>query len=101
MLLAEWEGCGQYSHAPNCLVFTISKAVPRMQGLSCASPVMLDICGPHLGGEPAEGNKTGGPIGSGDTSLISPVAWPPQCSRGTHLLACKIHEMRKVRYGLE
>ena len=41
--------------------------------------------GPHLGGEPAEGIKTGGPVGSGDTSLISPIAWPPQCNRGTHL----------------
>ena len=56
---------------------------------------------PPLRGEPAGGNKTGGPIGSGDTSLISPVAWPPQCSRGTHLWACKTHEMREVRYGLE
>ena len=27
--------------------------------------------GPHLGGEPAGGNKTGGPVGSGDTSLVS------------------------------
>ena len=57
--------------------------------------------GPLSGGEPAEGNKTGGPVGSGDTSLISPVAWPPQCSRGTHLSACKTHEMREVGYGLE
>ena len=56
---------------------------------------------PHSGGEPARGNKTGGPVGSGDTSLISPVAWPPQCSRGTHLWACKTHEMREVGYGLE
>ena len=38
------------------------------------------ICGPHSGGEPAEGNMTGGPIGSGDTNLISSVAWPPQCT---------------------
>ena len=30
--------------------------------------------GPHLGGEPAGGNKTGGPVGSGDTSLMFPVA---------------------------
>ena len=57
--------------------------------------------GPHSGGEPAEGNKTGGPVGSGDTNLIFPVAWPPQCSRGTHLWACKTHEMREVGYGLE
>ena len=57
--------------------------------------------GPHSGGEPAGGNKTGGPVGSGDTSLIFPVAWPPQCSRGTHLWACKTHEMREVGYGLE
>ena len=35
--------------------------------------------GPHSGGEPAGGNKTGGPIGSGDTRLISTSAWPPQC----------------------
>ena len=32
---------------------------------------------PHSGGELAGGNKTGGPVGSGDTSLIFPVAWPP------------------------
>ena len=51
-------------------------------------------------GEPEEGNKTGGPVGSGDTSLIFPVAWPPQCSRSTHLWACKTHEMREVGYGL-
>ena len=24
-------------------------------------------------------NKTGGPVGSGDASLISTSAWPPQC----------------------
>ena len=59
------------------------------------------LCGPHSGGEPVEDNKTGGPVGSGDTNLISPVAWPPQCSRGTHLWACKTHETREVRYGLE
>ena len=53
------------------------------------------------GCEPAGGNKTGGPIGSRDTSLISPIAWPPQCSRGTHLWACNTHEMREVGYGLE
>ena len=56
--------------------------------------------GPHSGGEPAGGSKTGGLVGSGDTSLISPVACPPQCSRGTHLWACKTHEMREVGYGL-
>ena len=32
------------------------------------------LCGPHLWGKPAEGNKTGGPDGSRGTSLISPVA---------------------------
>ena len=36
--------------------------------------------GPYSGGEPAGGNKTGGPVGSGDTRLISPTVWPPQCS---------------------
>ena len=30
---------------------------------------------PHSGVEPAEGNKTGGPVGSRNTSLIFPVAW--------------------------
>ena len=35
---------------------------------------------PIKGGEPAGGYKTGGPVGSGDKSLISPAAWPPQCS---------------------
>ena len=34
---------------------------------------------PIKGGEPAGGNKTGGPIGSGDTSLISTPARSPQC----------------------
>ena len=29
---------------------------------------------PIQGGEPAGGKMTGGPVGSGDTSLISPVA---------------------------
>ena len=32
--------------------------------------------GPHSGGEPAGGNKIGGPVGSRDTSLISTAAWP-------------------------
>ena len=31
---------------------------------------------PIKGSEPAGGNKIGGPVGSGDTSLISTVAWP-------------------------
>ena len=26
-----------------------------------------------------------------ETSFISPVAWPPQCGRGTHLWACNTH----------
>ena len=55
----------------------------------------------HLGGEPAEGNKTGGPVGSRETSLIFPFACPPQCSRGTHLWACMSHEMREVGHDLE
>ena len=56
----------------------------------------------QTGGEPAGGNKTIGPVGSGDTIFISPVAWPPQCAvyRGTHLWACKTHEIREVRYSL-
>ena len=33
----------------------------------------------YIGGEPAGSNKTGSPVGSGDTSLISTSAWPPQC----------------------
>ena len=37
------------------------------------------LYGPDSGGEPAGSNKTGGPVGSGDTSLISTSAWPPQC----------------------
>ena len=37
------------------------------------------LCGPHSGGEPAGGNKTGGPVGSGETILVSTSAWPPQC----------------------
>ena len=44
-------------------------------------------------GEPAEGNKTGGSVGRGDTNLISPVAWLPQCSMDTHLWACKTHSL--------
>ena len=29
------------------------------------------LCGLHSGAEPGGGNKTGGPVGSGDTSIIS------------------------------
>ena len=57
---------------------------------------------PRSGGETTGGKRTGGPVGSGDTSLISTVAWPPQCSgllinglvRPTGLY-------RDVGYGLE
>ena len=43
------------------------------------------LCSPYLGGEPAGGNKTGGPVGSGDTSLIFLVAWPfTPCTPCTH-----------------
>ena len=59
------------------------------------------LCGPQSGSEPAEGNKTGGPVGSRDTILISTVAWPPQCRKGYHLWVCKTHEMTEVRYSLE
>ena len=45
--------------------------------------------------------KTGGSDGSGSSSLIFPVAWPSHCSRGTHLWACKTHEMRKEKHSLE
>ena len=34
------------------------------------------LCSPHSVGEPAGDNKTGGPIGSGGTSLIFPAALP-------------------------
>ena len=53
----------------------------------------------NFGGESAGGNKTDGTAGCGDTGLVSPAAWPPQCSRGTHLWACKAHEVREVGYG--
>ena len=48
--------------------------------------------GPHSGGEPAGGNKIGDPVDSVDTNLISiaVLQW------GTHLWACKTHEMREV-----
>ena len=35
---------------------------------------------PIQGGEAAGGQRTGDPVDSKDTSLISTVAWPPQCS---------------------
>ena len=60
--------------------------------------------GPNSEGKPARGNKTGGPIGSSNASLISTAAWPHQYSNilmGPHLWACKTHEMREVGYGLE
>ena len=37
------------------------------------------LYGPQLGDEPAEGSKTGGAVGSGDTNLMTPDAWPTQC----------------------
>ena len=40
---------------------------------------------PIQGGEPAGSNKTGGPVGSGDTSLISTSACPRSVHWGTHL----------------
>ena len=52
---------------------------------------------PHLGGEPAVDNKT--PLAAETPASL--VAWPPRCSRGTHLWACMTHEMREVGYGLE
>ena len=36
---------------------------------------------PPFRDEPAGGDKTGGLVGSGDTSLISTSAWPPLCIR--------------------
>ena len=45
---------------------------------------------PHLGSEPAKGNKTGGPVGSGDTSLISQLH-RPLSAVGVSSLACKTH----------
>ena len=57
--------------------------------------------GPHLGGWPAGGNKTSDYGGRRDTSLISPVACPPQCGRSIHLWAYKTLESRGMTYGLE
>ena len=34
------------------------------------------LCGSHLGGEPTEGNKTGGPVGSRNTNLIIQLHGP-------------------------
>ena len=71
------------------------KPMGLMHACTCI-PLLELATWPHSGeggGEPAGGNKTGGPVGSGDTSLISPVAWSPQCSRGTHLWAYKAYEM--------
>ena len=55
----------------------------------------IDYVPPHFGGEPAGGNKASGPIGSEDTSriiisMVSSVQW------GTHLWACKAHEVKEV-----
>ena len=47
--------------------------------------------------ELAAGNKT--PLAM--KTPASPVAWPLRCSRGTHVWACKTHEMREVGHGLE
>ena len=47
--------------------------------LYLTQPELATYMAPIKGGEPAGGNKTG-PIGSGDKSLTSPAAWPPQCS---------------------
>ena len=58
------------------------------------------LCGPHSGGEPAEGNKTGGSVGSGDSSLIS-SCMAPSCSRDTHLaMGLQDPQMSEVGYGL-
>ena len=58
------------------------------------------VRGPHSWGEPAGSNKTSGPIGSRDTSLLHSCL-VPSVQWGTHLWACKAHEMREVGYGLE
>ena len=42
------------------------------------------LCGPHLGGEPAEGNKTGGPVGSGDTSGDTSILYMDTASTHAH-----------------
>ena len=64
---------------------------------TCITTSQNWLQGPHLGGEPAVGNKT--PLAT--KTPASPVAWLPRCSRGTHLWAYKTHEMREVGYGLE
>ena len=69
--------------------------------LTCKTTAKTWLSEPHERGEPASGNKTSGTVGYGDTSLVTPVACPPWCSRGTHLWACKTHEMREVGYGPE
>ena len=56
--------------------------------------------GPHSGGEPAKGNKTGGPIGNGDTSL-TPQLHGPLGAVGDSSVGLQDPHMREVGYGLE
>ena len=83
----------KHTHTHTCIVLVLplpelATWPPCIQGVSqqeAARQVALLVAGhqPHL-------PRTHGPS----------TAWPLQCSRGTHLWACKTHEMREV-YGLE
>ena len=52
-------------------------AVGAAIGVLVPQQELTTYVAPFLEGEPAGGNKTYGSIGSWDTSLIFPVAWPP------------------------
>ena len=84
---------------PSCLSVTHTHTLVLALVLVFTTAAINWLRGPHnFGGEPGGGNKTSDTIGCRDTSLVSPPAWPPQWRRGTHLWACKTHEMRKVGY---
>ena len=60
-----------YTHAYTCTCTVLVLLLPELA---------IYVCGPQSWSEPADGNKTGGPVGSRDISLIFPAAWLPQYS---------------------
>ena len=70
---------------------------------TCYTTVKTWLHGPiNMVAKPTGVSKNGGTIGCRYTNPIyHPATWSPQSSMGTHLWACKTHEMRDVEYSLE
>ena len=91
-------------HYHNTLIFWHTHARAQTHTHTCTCTFIYHsqnwLRGPHSGVSQQEVTSLVVPLAAG-TPALSPHPHGPSVHWGTHLWACKTHEMREVEYGLE